>query len=264
MQSSVKDDMRYDDPVLIGGLPRSGNTWMQFALNRHSHLQIAGNLPARLVPGDFMAFADRLRRAGRIASEGNANLNYECPHFAGALPGHTNKMFADFVRRWVLAEPQTKPRWGFKALYGEFYFWRRLWPELRVVFCLRHPRAMINSHKNNLNSTRQPSAILQRWVSAAREACEQPRRFFPWPTDQLALLSQTRREEKMLELLNWLREPAEPEVLAYARAFPVVHKLKADHERKYSIEDKHWYDLLDSTQGAKHFVRKFGYTLEGI
>lgn len=244
-----------ESPILIAGLPRSGNTWMQFALSQHPRLHIHGHL-TKLLPSTLKQWLDSLVDSGRQAAKWNAGLNYDVPHHAGCEPEVCKRLFADMLRGFLTGFGPAKPRWGFKSLSDSLGFYRQLWPQLRAVVPIRHPRVTYESMLNTQQNPPRAEVFCKRWLQSVEVANGQEWSM-PWFTDKLQGASLQDRRLQIARVLAFLGEDRQQKVMDFAARNPVIHKLVPDDDRKKRLNERSWQTLLAEVPGLRAAVEEF-------
>lgn len=208
-------------PIFIVGCQRSGTTMLRLVLDSHSRISCGPETR-------FLADMERIvtsdwRRLQRYGLEREEWLRRIAEFFAGIQNDY--------------AERRGKVRWADKTpLYAlNIPFLAELFPTAQFVHVIRDGRDVAVSHRkrfgyaSSLNSARKwPS-----YIRIAREAAEAlpPERYREVRYE--ALVGQT--EQTLRDLLDWLGEEWEPEVLEYNRTthdVPEKYSVEADQRRR--------------------------------
>lgn len=250
-----------ESPILIAGPPRSGNTWMQHALDLHPLLAIRGHFP-RLTGDDLQNWLEKLLAAGELAARWNESLAYQVPHFAGASEQTTLEAFRGMLRQLWIGDLGRRPaRWGASIKWEPPAMWKRLWPAARFVICLRDPFKALESATNNFTSPVGPRAFLERWVAAAKFGLAGERATC-WLTDQVAGWTRQERREAMAILLEWLELPEDAAVLKFAADYPRIHGLKPRAEYQFTVTAQQRANYLERVPELRATMARLMYAVD--
>jgi|GEM_PF-3034867 len=253
-------------PIFIVGPPRSGNTWMQWALCEHPLIEIYGHL-TRLTAPELTAWLDRLLEGGRLARQWNAEVGYRVAHYAGADEPTTYQLFGEMLRRWASggARRPSAASWGLKALFGAAPLLERLWPSAFWIVCLRDPwrtyESIVETQNWGLGAGGLADWLAEAWLPAVRWWQNRPRAYL-WQTDRLATAEPEERALRMADILEELgrRSGGDP-VVEFARAGRIVHKRKPDAERSFRLARGDKLQALAAHPAAAAAIEALGYTI---
>lgn len=243
----LKTDMRdkYDQPIFILSLPRSGSTWLQHALNQHEDIYIGGQFPWH--GGNFKLVFDTvltMRNASHAPSP-----RYKSCEYSGCTKAYFDSAATTFLRD-VLVGQDSAGRcrsWGLKTLLVRRTMLGVLWPQARIVVCTRDPIKIIESMMNTFVPNVKAHNVMSAFVELADEASKSGA--FLWHTDC------DHKEEQMSQLLSFLGEAQSDLCLSFARENRVVHKVKPDHERNKKLTAKQRESLM-RVQGVEEAFKR--------
>lgn len=211
-----------DSPVFIVGMPRSGTTLVRAALDRHSRIAVAPETHFLCqwraqhhetelgTQASFDSFWERFTASRQFQQlELDAFLMRELILHAGVPSFYL--IFRTLMYHY--AEKHGKPRWGEKTPMhfnhlDELFAW---FPNARVVFLLRDPRAVVASLMDA--PWAEPDIVFQasRWRQSCRilDRWRRDPRVMTVPYERLV----TQPEPVLRELCHFLDEPFEAVML---------------------------------------------------
>lgn len=240
--------------IVVTGPGRSGTTFIQHALCAHPRIWIHGQ--ATFPFSESLTWLNRLTACAKSAVAENERLGYAVPHFAGSPPEQTRRHFADMLTRYWTGFGEQREQWGIKAPWLGFNETERnalllLWPEARFICCIRHPATTYQSLVSTFHPKMEVRDFAKRWTAAARFASRHAVAICR--VDQWDELPTEDRKARFAETLAALGEQPTPETDVFIEAWPRVHKVTENEERKAVACDMRRYGRL------RRYMREFGY-----
>ena len=109
-------------PIIIGGIGRSGSTFLQWLLTRHPDIHIYGQIDRLGLDLAHQWYQEALNGSNINlgANKDERRVHYDVAHYAGAEPDELRGAFRHAVRRVITGEPiESTRRWGIKGLSDE-------------------------------------------------------------------------------------------------------------------------------------------------
>jgi hypothetical protein len=255
-------------PIIVTGLGRSGTTWMQHFLSRHPRIHIHGQPPG-FDWSHWWQWYQRLLGGCQFSEIANRNAGYKLLHFAGCRAERWTRMFKRLLIDYMCDLGEKKPRWGMKWLeLCSHPTWARqfisLWPDTRWVVCIRDPFVTIASAKNTFVPNLEPEHYAGLWVETCRFAHQHdPARTVIVQIDQLARQGHKERQAAMDRVVECCGESPTAEMRQFVRAWPIIHKVVPDGQRRYSMDPRQQEELLRKVGELSEWIVRMGYSLPG-
>ena len=253
-------------PIFVTGPNRSGTTWMQWFLSQHPRIRIHGQTPN--IPWHFFwNVCQTMVEHGDWARRANLQVGYEIAHYAGSDCQRSREIFCRAFCEYLAGFGRPKPRWGIKwlelcAVPGAAAEVEWLWPETRWIVCIRDPFVTISSTKNTFVPDVDERALAQTWVNTCRFAeSHQSRRVVLFQMDRLAGQGEAERLAAIRRVLECVGEEPTEETERFTREWPLVHKVRPDQQRTFTLSEEAKRRLLDDVPLLGFYLEKMGYDL---
>lgn len=250
--------MPFDSPIFVTGMPRSGTTLLQHWLSQHPRIAIYGQEPTACAWGEWL---QTLLNGVDFTRESNERLEYEVPHYAAptdrdAVAGR----LLDYIK-WYLTGGVSTPRWGAKSLTQCRMLPDTIlkhWPDTRWIVCIRDPFRSIESLRNTFDpeGTVSLETTRQWWLHAVRFAHGRPEAL-PVLADQLT--TEDQRQQAAECICQFVGEAVTDEMRQFATDWPVVHKVVADGDRQFRLEETERGELLSVDPDLAQWAERLGY-----
>lgn len=259
--------MRYDNPIIVTGPPRSGTTWMQFFLCSHPNIYIHGQEP-KLSWQDSVEWLQKMIRAGEWGEKSNNSKtvkDYPIPHYAGSERSRCEAIWRKMIYEFISGygkQTTSQRKWGHKALWlcarNESDVLKNVWPNGKWIVCLRHPFLSFESQKNTFVRKQNLEEWIELWIKSY-EFCKNTKESFLFQIDTLSDKSHKEKEERVDELLNFLNETRTIEIDKFISEWKVIHKARPDSDREFKLGEKRKKEMLDKYSNLKHYMNELGY-----
>jgi len=252
-----------EDPIIVSGTPRAGTTWIQWFLSQHPRIHIHGQEP-QLPWVTMLTWHEELVAAGKWGKQSNKSddvAKYPIPHYAGSDEKRCNEIFKTMVKDFLCGFGPDKPRWGVKCLWlcvnlDTARKIDKLWPKTKWIICIRHPFVSFESQKNTFVKDMDLDAWIQRWIASAKFLDTGG---FLVQIDQLSKKTEQERKDALDKLFEFIEEQPSPATDAFIKEWKVIHKVRQDSQRTFSLSENRKKQMYDKHPKLKEYMQKFGY-----
>jgi len=253
-----------NSPIIVSGPPRSGTTFMQFFLCNHPNIHIHGqepNLPWNVTFG----WLDKMIKAGKWGKKSNVSTDvrgYPFPHYAGSNEERCELVFRRMMKDFLCGFGPETPRWGGKFLWlctkkGMAHRIESLWPGTKWIICIRHPFTSFESQKNTFVRDMNLDVWINRWISSVEFLDSHKGKAMCVQVDRLN--DRRSRKARLNKVLRFIGESPTEETDLFIDNWEVVHKVKKDKDRKFTLGDKRKKDMFDKFDQLLPCMKKLGY-----
>lgn len=249
------------DPICVVGMPRSGTTWMQFALSEHPRIHIAGQYP-NIAWETMWSWRQQLVAAGRYAVD---NMVYRVPHYAGSSIGRCDDIFRRMFCDFITGLNPDMPRWGGKFITmcanpDEVRQFEQLWPAARWIVCVRDPFRSYNSAMNTFGARMSLAEWCQTWIKVVRFAMSHdPARTILFQIDQLEDVSPDERIKRMADVLSITGENEAPQLTEFVQSWAKVHWVKPEAERVNHVSETDKSEIISQCNELRSLLADLNY-----
>jgi len=135
-----------------------------------------------------------------------------------------------------------------------------LWPQTRWVVCLRDPFVTISSTKNTFVPHVDERGLAETWVRTCQfvESHESDRVVL-FQMDHLIRQTEAERRTAIGRVLACVGEEPTEETDRFVSQWPLVHKVRPDEQRTFSLSDQAKRQLLREVPLLGFYRQKMGY-----
>ncbi len=238
---------------------------MQWFLSQHPRIHIHGQMAPKLPWSDFWDWFGRLVRQGEWAASANVQHAYEVAHYAGSDEDRCRRIVKRMFQDAMTGFGPQKPRWGLKWLDlssnpRHVAQCESLWPEIRWIVCIRDPFTTLCSMKNTFLPGLDLDRKIRKWVKTCRFAFSaDARRTVIFQPDRLQAETADVRQAALHSIFQCIEEKPTDETDAFARRWPLVHKVIPDDQRSFQLDDAQKKRFLQQVPDLRYFMQELGY-----